>query len=69
MTVELRVFRTSRWEIDPHQEILYGGPPPVQRLVHTDTLQMRVGDDWQDVPVVEAEKPPHPFPPALRRRF
>jgi hypothetical protein len=69
---ELRVYRTFEWRPDPHEEIRYGDQRPrAQLLVATDTLQA-LGDDgeWHAVPVVEAEKPPHPLDryPGLRGR-
>jgi hypothetical protein len=64
---ELRVFRTFKWVRDPHQEVRYGGPPPHMLLVHTDELQKLVDGEWVPVPVVEADKPPHPHQNHSRR--
>jgi hypothetical protein len=68
MKIELRIHRTFQWErLKPDGPFLIGGPPPPLTLVATDTLQCCTdGTNWVDVPVVEAEKPPHPEP---RNRF
>lgn len=62
--LELRLHRTFKWVRAPYgpgEEVRYGGPPRPWVLDHTDTLQSRqAGGEWQDVPVVEAEKPPKP---------
>ncbi len=61
---ELRLHRTFKWVRAPYgpgEVPTYGGPPRPRVLEHTDTLQFRQdGGEWQDVPVVEAEKPPEP---------
>jgi hypothetical protein len=61
--LELRLHRTFKWVCAPYgpgEAPRYGGPPRPLVLEHTDTLQYRHGGEWQDVPVVEAEKPPEP---------
>jgi hypothetical protein len=62
--LELRLHRTFKWgrlPYGPGEQVNYGGPPRPLVLEHHDTLQCRCdGGDWQDVPVVEAEKPPEP---------
>lgn len=64
MSFELRIHRTFSWAAAPYspgEPVTYGGPPRPLYAKPTDALQFRQdGGDWQDVPVVEAEKPPKP---------
>lgn len=59
--MSIRIHRTFEWKI-PKQtgEIRYGGTPPRTTLHSTDTLQFLDGEEWVDVPIVEAERPERP---------
>jgi hypothetical protein len=62
--MNLRIYRTFEWVVPsrPIGEIRFGGPPPAKVLRATETLQYLDGASgkWENVPVVEAEKPPYP---------
>jgi hypothetical protein len=63
MRVQLRIYRTFEWVPAPYapgEPVTYGGPPRPLVLRAKDTLQSCELGEWQDVPVVEADKPPHP---------
>jgi hypothetical protein len=60
--MQLRVFRQFKWVLAvPLSQVQFGGQNPY-KLEHTDTLQYynEVHEDWADVEIVEAPKPPHP---------
>lgn len=72
--MQLRIVRTFKWVQIPGKEIFYGGPPPDLHLVPKDVLQwrqppceMHSDPPWEDVPVVEMERPPHPHEEMNRR--
>jgi hypothetical protein len=62
--MNFRIYRTYEWVLPKRQlsEIRFGGPPPTKVLKTTETLQYLDGmsEEWKDVPVVEAPKPPYP---------
>jgi hypothetical protein len=60
--LRLRIHRTYTWEIAcSPMEVKYGGPNPMELVAH-DQIQYQNPPDpvWNNVEVVEGERPPHP---------
>jgi hypothetical protein len=65
--MKLRVYRTFDWVISvPLSQVSIGGKPPY-KLQATDTLQQfnEGTQEWTNIEVVEAGKPPHPNEPTI----
>jgi len=67
--MHLRIHRTYEWVLPTRQlsEIRFGGPPPTKILKTTETLQYLdgVSEEWKNVPIVDAPKPPYPVEKSL----
>lgn len=59
--MKLRIYRSWRWvSAVPDSEILMGGRTPMKLEAMDELQQLDPQGNWVAVPVVEAEKPPHP---------